>query len=43
MCGANAQIAVSILHILGLDPVQLDAVKIEGTIGLPGLSLPLVG
>lgn len=31
------QIAVSIMEILGQDPEQLDAVRIEGTTALPGM------
>jgi hypothetical protein len=33
----TAQVAPTILQILGLDPDALDAVRVEGTAVLPGL------
>ncbi len=35
----TAQVAPTVLKALGLDPGQLDAVRIEGTAALPGLEL----
>jgi arylsulfatase A-like enzyme len=34
----TAQVASTILQLLGLDPAVLDAVRLEGTPVLPGLS-----
>jgi hypothetical protein len=34
---ATSQVAVTILHALGLDPDDLDAARIEETVALPGL------
>jgi len=36
----TTQVAQTILQALGLDPNSLDAVKMEGTQVLPGLSFP---
>jgi len=36
----NAQVAPTILQLLGLNPNELDGVRLEGTQVLPGLSFP---
>ena len=40
---ATKQVATSILRVLGLDPLKLDAVRAEGTAPLPGLVEMLAG